>query len=688
MVVSKLNMPSNHQAKGAKCSKLPEDLSVINNIVEEKGLISEDIKALIDDYVLNVATLDAQIHGIRRLMSLVSSSEDEKNVFKDENGVKGLADIVTFWFFKLPSSSCLKPVIASALNSYENIESDTYRIFFSSFTEYVINVMGDATKIPINCVCSDSGILPSDILKNQCFKNFTSCLNRCLENNCRLSISIIRGNSQNIVRELEKNCFTPLVNYMTDQEGKLDLFEDQEFVDVFSGAIRTTLSLQSLYRAPLSETFLSTVFNVLKCLNIKAKVMKIGLDTETESNLTLLMVNEAKICHPEQYIELILQKANHKINDLSSVPDNDHSISYTIQIANALAVVSKLEHLFVNEQNKTVKRTKFEDIYEILEKYDSHKLGPRLAVIHTMATYNLITRLQKYLITEFRTNNCNTFDGAIAILPKIEAYIWTFLEHSTDKVKHNARNILNVIVKIYRESMKSRKELHQLLARCLRMPWEQKTKYLVLISIFKCPAGQISASCNAANDVTTLCPNMSSILIEQFQYVHPSIESYCADLYEILLTNDFIRHSRETLGTKQKRQTDIKCKDHAIWFNTWFGQIFSMKSANFDKISVPVLEKVVNSGMKLSNIVFQKLLEHYQEIDKRYATNGDRASILKLSLIVLKKRKLDTPKNHALEEHEFRVTDRIIKAALYHFNEEIRIKGIAKELQKYLINLT
>ena len=116
------------------------------------------------------------------------------------------------------------------------------------------------------------------------------------------------------------------------------------------------------------------------------------------------------------------------------------------------------------------------------------------------------------------------------LLAKIEDHAWNFIGHDTDKVKHNTRNIIYVLTSIYRDFMPSNYRFQQLIIKALELPWEQKTKYIALLSILKCPVGQISARINNAKNITNLQPNIPQIMLENLQFVHPSIETYCADL--------------------------------------------------------------------------------------------------------------------------------------------------------------
>ena len=208
------------------------------------------------------------------------------------------------------------------------------------------------------------------------------------------------------------------------------------------------------------------------------------------------------------------------------------------------------------------------------------------------------------------------------------------------------------------------------------MSWDQKTKYVALISIFKCPSGQVSTCMIAAEDIAMICPSIPNILIGQLQSLHPSIENYCAELYEIFVTNDYIRHSY------MNSDVGICKKEHindGKWFDKWFEPITSIKSVELDKISVPILEKLIKVGMNLSNTLFQRLVDNYQNHSLKTQNEG-RNNGLKLVLIAIKSKKMSNGNSANSNSIQSSVLSSIMKKALFHFDEQIRMKGILLKL--------
>jgi hypothetical protein len=661
---------------------LPENLILLNTLGSE-NILDSNVKSLISDRIINACTLDEQIQGIRTLVSLVSSESEKNNKSENTESLKIAADILTFWFFKLPSNSCLKPVIASAINKLEETEGCLKQLFVSSFNDYVNNVICKALNYNAD-VCRGEDVPCKNVLSAESLFDFVCCVTRCFENNCKVAINTIKSNRINLVHTLESKFYTPVIKNMATQE-KEGSIHDQKSIEIIATVIRSTLSLQSLYRVPLSNSFLEISINLLHSYISMSNPSQLIFDTETVSNLSLIMANEAKVRHPNNYIEFVTGKFDHTSRETTIVHDRDTSI-YIVQIVNALAIASNLKDLFsTNEDattsNKSVQSTSFERIYEMLERCCNKKMDPKFTVIHTMAVHNVVIRLQRFLNNQFDKKINSLSESIVAILLKIESYVWTFLEYNTDKVQHNVRNILNTLVNIYRDYSPKKKELHQLITKCLEMPWEQKTKYLALISIFKCPNSQVSTCMMAADDIAAMCPTISSILIEQLQYLHPSIENYCAELFEIFLTNDYVRHSPRNLDGDVDKNTNNKKQD--LWFDTWFKPLINLKSVELDKISIPVLEKLINAGMKLSNIVFQRLVDNHQNYNLNNQTS-DSNNCLKLVLIALKKQKLGNENSTFSNSIPSSVLGTILEKALFHFNDGIRIKGIKQKLHQHL----
>ena len=310
----------------------------------------------------------------------------------------------------------------------------------------------------------------------------------------------------------------------------------------------------------------------------------------------------------------------------------------------------------------------FEKIYDMLEQWRAYEIDSQLCVAHALATYNLVNRLQKLLKLR-KIENTEPCDAEYIhkILQKLEMYVLNILCHNTDKVKHIARNSLNVLVVIYREYLPAEQNLHQLIKKCMNMPWEQKIKYLALLSIFKHSSNQSSACVSAATDVTDLYPDMPNILVNQLHSVHPSLESHCAELYEVLMYNDFVRKR------SQSNDSIISGDDEKIWFNTWYLPLLDLKPCDISKVSVPSVEKFISTGMQLSNQLLGYLIEHYESSSG--INSGNRGEkTLKLVMIALKKQKLND--NIDLFQNPESEMKQIIVNSCFHFNEEIRIKAL------------
>ena len=446
-------------------------------------------------------------------------------------------------------------------------------------------------------------------------------------------------------------------------------------LDFISRIIRLTLSLQSLSRKSLSSTCIDTLrkFQTFYHFNTNNELK---FDTETESNIALLMVNETKLQHKNDNIEVIVDYVEENLQLFSSV-NNERSTSFVIHNISALAISSELTDLFQSsrERDSDPSCTRFEILYDMLERWAVCEIDSHLSVAHASATYNLVNGLQKFLKLKVEKTVSNHIANIHQIFPKIESYVLGILCHKTDKIKYIARNILNVLVAIYREYLPTEQHLHQLILKCMDMPWEQKIKYLALLSIFKHSSNQSSASVKAAKDVELLYPDMPSILANQLLSVHPSLESHCADLYEVLVYNDYVKNVAQI--NNDDHPNEVKYNDEGqnvrTWFDKWYMPMLNLVTSDLGNISVPSLEKLINTGMKLNDKTLYYLIEHYQT----YHQNNDkdcREKSLQLIMIALKKQKL-SDKTDLFKVPKSAMTD-IITNCCFHFNEEIRIKAL------------
>ena len=656
-----------------KKSKSPEDFTQINHLQDEKLCLDERAKCLIDDHVLNVNNLDEQILGLRRLILLIYTNTHRNDTihFEEEKTIANLSDIVAFWFFNLPSSSVLRPVIATAINKSEPSISNGENNMTSSIGKYVDIASENVIMIAGKWVKSAEEKY-FNITYNEHIHNFVSCITRCFENNCEATLTIIKRNKSRIVDILEEYFFSEFNQYVACDDSRWQQLGIDSVVKLISDTIRISISLQSTCKMALSSTFLETIKKIQKCIYSTVNNKTIKLDQDAESNLSLLVVNETIFQYPDKYIQVMIDDG-HNVLQNSVINKDDTIIAYIIQIVNALAIASCPHEFFRYVENPDMYQAQFHQILEAIEHSNVQKRDPLLAVMYTMALYNIAKNLQKSLNTGNKDKLLQS-QKIMELLAKIEDQAWNFIGHNTDKVKHNTRNIINVLTSIYRDFMPSNYQLEQLILKALEMPWEQKTKYIALLSILKCPVGQISARINNAKNITNLQPNIPQIMVENLQFVHPSIETYCADLYETLLTNDFARVSvlcqSSTSGNEDLNGANNSSEYR--WFVTWFEPILNLNSNCFDKISLPVVEKIIKAGMGLSNIIVEQCINYHSNKSSNDENRDNTDNILKLSLIALKQHKLG---RKSVRLSDSSITNSITTAALSNFKEEIRVQA-------------
>ena len=544
------------KSKKSKNSKSPEELTTLITKGYSTGTLSDCTCSWVTNHILRTSTIDEQILGIRNLISIISEANDgNKTTLYDQETIQKLADVITFLFFQLKSSSCLKSVIANSINKASNSKNDENDWFALSFQKYIENVI---ETLKNSRTSADITLAqPFVIIQSELFENFISCVTRSLENNCYVAILATTRKMTEIVNLIENLCLIPIVQHEKNDLLKLQNDDKLNLLDFVSRIIRLTLSLQSLSRKSLSSTCIDTLRKFQTFYHFNT-YNELKFDTETESNLALLMVNETKLQHKNDNIEVIVDYVEENLQLNSSV-NNERSASFVIHNINALAISSELENLFQSsrEKDSDPSCTRFEILYDMLVRWAVYQIDSHLTVAHASATYNLVNRVQKFLQLKVEKAELNHIANIHQIFQKMESYVLGILCHNADKVKYIARNILNVLVVIYREYLPTEQQLHQLIQKCMDMPWEQKIKYLALLSIFKHSSNQLSASVKAAKDVELLYPDMPSILTNQLLSVHPSLESHCAELYEVLVYNDYFKnvslikndeHENEWLG--------------------------------------------------------------------------------------------------------------------------------------------
>ena len=658
-------------SKKSKGSKLPEELTPLLCVAYEIGKLNEHTNTLVTENLLKANSLDQQIDGLRNLVLISSSSKSEcDNSLYDKETIENLADVITYLFFQLKSNSCLKSVIANAINKVAKPGSTNDEIFVRSFNKYITDVIFNVLSSTTN---KDGSRLVTNlaILQNKAIVDFTSCVMRSLENNCHVSILATTRNVNRIVNVVENICLIPFPEYWKSEIKQVNSNDEENIPIILSKIIRLTLSLQSLSRESLSSSFLDTLLKFQQFYYFQTND-NFKFDTETESNLALLTANEAKAAHIDDYIEFMVEYVN--LNLSSTQANNGRSVHFVVQTVNALAIASNPEYLFEPSQEQYSERsnTRLEKIHNMLERWSVLGMDSQLCVAHALANYNLVNSIQKYLM--LKHDGTQISNDVSMILQKMEMYVWTILCHNTDKVKHIARNILNSLVIIYREYLPTVEKLHQLIRKCMVMPWEQKSKYLALLSIFKHTSSHQSARVKAANDVSELYPDMPSIVVNQLHSVHPSLVGHCSDLYEVFICNDFVRISSQKISNQpSKIVKDEENIAEEKWFDRWYTPILNLKSNDMEKISVPTLEKLINTGMKLSNLVLYRIIDYYQNYDKKDDVNRE-GKILQLVIIALKTQKIG--KNIDIFEDPESAMRNILTNSCFHFDDEIRIKAV------------
>ena len=183
-----------------KKSKSPEDLTQTNYLQDERLCLDKRAKFLIDDHVLNVCSLDEQILGLRKLVSLIYTNKHQNDTIpsEEEKTIANLSDIVAFWFFNLPSNSVLRPVIATTINKSEASKSNGDNNMTSSIGKYVDIACENVIMIAGTWLKSaeEKNI---NITYNEHIHNFVSCITRCFENNCDATLSIVKRNQTKLI---------------------------------------------------------------------------------------------------------------------------------------------------------------------------------------------------------------------------------------------------------------------------------------------------------------------------------------------------------------------------------------------------------------------------------------------------------------------------------------------------------
>ena len=93
--------------------------------------------------------------------------------------------------------------------------------------------------------------------------------------------------------------------------------------------------------------------------------------------------------------------------------------------------------------------------------------------------------------------------------------------------------------------------------------------------------------------------------------------------------NDFVRKR------SQSNDSIISGDDEKIWFNTWYLPLLNLKPCDIAKISVPSVEKLISTGMQLSNQLLGYLIEHYESSSGNNSGNRGEKT-LQLVMIFVK----------------------------------------------------
>ena len=143
-----------------------------------------------------------------------------------------------------------------------------------------------------------------------------------------------------------------------------------------------------------------------------------------------------------------------------------------------------------------------------------------IILTHSMTVLQCVTRLSSFLV---KSDANQDRSDLIDLCVKIEAFSWAYLVSFVPKIRHNARNTLTQVVKIYQLS--SNDKLVELIDKAMKLSWKQKTKYVVLSSVAKEGNSDL---------ILSSCPDLTKSLLKNVQ--DPTIENLCSDLYEIMMT--------------------------------------------------------------------------------------------------------------------------------------------------------
>ena len=126
-----------------------------------------------------------------------------------------------------------------------------------------------------------------------------------------------------------------------------------------------------------------------------------------------------------------------------------------------------------------------------------------VTLMHSAAALQCINRLCGFSDRPEADNNF--IPVAVELSGKIEAFAWAYMVSFVPKIRHNARNTLTSVVKIYRQHSDSK--LLELVERAMSLSWKQKTKYVVLTSIAKEGLSDVIVrACPGTNSIETLKP--------------------------------------------------------------------------------------------------------------------------------------------------------------------------------------
>jgi hypothetical protein len=162
--------------------------------------------------------------------------------------------------------------------------------------------------------------------------------------------------------------------------------------------------------------------------------------------------------------------------------------------------------------------TQIENINENLIFFSDRDSG--IILTHSMTVLQCVTRLCSFFVKSDANRGRNDL---MDLCVKIESFSWAYLVSFVPKIRHNARNALTQVVKMYRLS--STEKLVELIDKAMKLSWKQKTKYVVLSSVAKEGNSDL---------ILSACPDLTKSLMKNVQ--DPTIENLCSDLYEIMMT--------------------------------------------------------------------------------------------------------------------------------------------------------